>query len=464
MSQALTIAVQDRIARITLTRPEVRNAFNDEVIQELKAAFESVGARDDVRAVVLAAVGPAFCAGANLNWMRRMADYTRDENIADAGKLAEMLRTIAECPKPTIARVQGDVYAGGMGLVAACDMAVSVDTAWYCLSEVKIGLIPATISPYVIRAMGTRASHRYFLTAERFTAAEAHRIGFVHEVVARDALDAKVNELAQALVSASPAAVKACKHAAGRVAERPIDDALIAKPRCKALPRYAPANEGREGVQSFLQKRKPPGWWARLFLPSRRTPWTHSGPFVNWLHGLGLHAGSGVDTGAWAQVSCMPSLLALAAALGWASGFRLYLVVFIVGSRAGLGWIPLPEGLQVLQHPALLAASGFAAVRGVLCRQDPGPGLAVGHGATASSASRPVLRWPPACLAPTRGTMAMVGALLGGSLAATAQAAKTTTRAAINTSPEPFTNVGHESLSKTRLVHRHRCGWPRTTR
>jgi enoyl-CoA hydratase/carnithine racemase len=150
-----------------------------------------------VRAVVLAAEGPAFCAGANLNWMRRMADYTRAENIADAGKLAEMLRVIYECPKPTMARVQGDVYAGGMGLVAACDMAVAVDTAGFCLSEVKLGLIPATISPYVIRAMGARAAHRYFLTAERFGAAEALRIGFVHEVVAADQLDAKVDESAQ---------------------------------------------------------------------------------------------------------------------------------------------------------------------------------------------------------------------------------------------------------------------------
>jgi methylglutaconyl-CoA hydratase len=260
MSQALTIAVQDRIARITLSRPEVRNAFNDEVILELKAAFESVGARDDVRAVVLAAVGPAFCAGADLNWMRRMADYTREENVADAGQLAAMLKAIYECPKPTIAAVQGDVFAGGMGLVAACDMAVSVRTATYCLSEVKLGLIPATISPYVIRAMGTRASHRYFLTAERFSAEEAHRIGFVHELVDAEVLDAKVNELAQALVSASPAAVKACKRLVQDVAERPIDDALIAA-TVQGIAEIRASEQGREGVQSFLQKRKP-SWLA----------------------------------------------------------------------------------------------------------------------------------------------------------------------------------------------------------
>jgi methylglutaconyl-CoA hydratase len=260
MSQALTVSVQDRIARITLTRPEVRNAFNDEVIQQLKAAFEAVGARDDVRAVVLAAVGPAFCAGADLNWMRRMADYTREENVADAGQLAAMLRAIYECPKPTIAAVQGDVFAGGMGLVAACDMAVSVDSATYCLSEVKLGLIPATISPYVIRAMGARASHRYFLTAERFSAQEAHRIGFVHELVGADALDAKVNELAQALASASPAAVKACKRLVQDVAERTIDDGLIAA-TVQGIADIRASEQGREGVQSFLQKRKP-AWLA----------------------------------------------------------------------------------------------------------------------------------------------------------------------------------------------------------
>ncbi len=257
---ALTIAVQHRIARITLSRPEVRNAFNDEVIQELKTAFESVGARDDVRAVVLAAEGPAFCAGADLNWMRRMADYTRDENLADAGQLAAMLKAIYECPKPTIAAVQGDVFAGGMGLVAACDIAVSVDTATYCLSEVKLGLIPATISPYVIRAMGTRASHRYFLTAERFSAQEAHRIGFVHELVEAHVLDTKVNELAQALVSASPAAVKACKRLVQDVAERAIDAPLIAA-TVQGIADIRASEQGREGVASFLQKRKP-AWLA----------------------------------------------------------------------------------------------------------------------------------------------------------------------------------------------------------
>ena len=252
----LNIVQSGFVATVTLNRPEVRNAFNDQVIAELTEAFAGLGARDDVRAIVLAAQGPAFCAGADLNWMRRMADYTRQENIADAGKLAAMLRTIAECPKPTIARVQGDVYAGGMGLVAACDMAVSVDTAWYCLSEVKIGLAPATISPYVIRAMGARAAQRYFLTAERFTAAEAHRIGFVHEVVTADALDAKVDELLKALTSASPAAVVACKTLVADVVGRDIDEGLIAY-TVEAIADIRASAEGREGVQAFLNKRKP---------------------------------------------------------------------------------------------------------------------------------------------------------------------------------------------------------------
>lgn len=258
MTQNLSITLSGAVARITLTQPEIRNAFSDDVIAELTAAFQDVGARPDVRAVVLAAEGPAFCAGANLNWMRRMADYTRDENLADAGKLAEMLRVIYTCPQPTIARVQGDVYAGGMGLVAACDMAVSVDTAGFCLSEVKLGLIPATISPYVIRAMGARAAHRYFLTAERFDAAEALRIGFVHAVVGADQLDAKVDELLKALTSASPNAVRACKQLVQNVAEREIDASLIAA-TVEGIADIRASAEGREGVQSFLQKRKP-GW------------------------------------------------------------------------------------------------------------------------------------------------------------------------------------------------------------
>ena len=256
MTQNLRITQTGAVAHITLTQPQIRNAFSDEVIAEITAAFTEVGGRADVRAVVLAAEGPAFCAGANLNWMRRMADYTRQENLADAAKLAEMLRVIYECPKPTVARVQGDVYAGGMGLVAACDMAVAVDTAGFCLSEVKIGLIPATISPYVIRAMGARAAHRYFLTAERFSAAQALRIGLVHEVVGADALDATVADLVGALLGAGPNAVRQCKRLVQDVAERDISRLLIER-TVEGIADIRASDEGKEGVQSFLQKRKP---------------------------------------------------------------------------------------------------------------------------------------------------------------------------------------------------------------
>jgi methylglutaconyl-CoA hydratase len=244
------------VARITLNRPEVRNAFNDEVIAELTQAFTQLGGDPQVRVIVLAAEGPAFCAGADLNWMRRMADYTHAENLADATQLAEMLRVIYTCPKPTVARIQGDVYAGGMGLVAACDMAVSVDTANYCLSEVKLGLYPATISPYVIRAMGARAAHRYFLTAERFDAAEALRIGFVHALVNTDQLDDKLAEITKALVNASPNAVKECKTLLHDVVGKGIDAILIAR-TVEGIATIRASSEGKEGVQSFLHKRKP---------------------------------------------------------------------------------------------------------------------------------------------------------------------------------------------------------------
>jgi len=255
-STFLTVEAAGPVATITLTQPDVRNAFSDEVIADITRAFTWVGAQAQVSAVVLAAEGPAFCAGANLNWMRAMADYTREENLVDAGKLAEMLRVIYTCPKPTIARVQGDVYAGGMGLVACCDMAVAASHAGFCLSEVKIGLIPATISPYVIRAMGPRAAHRYFLTGERFDAAEALRTGFVHQVVEAEALDSAVDGLLKHLLSASPAAVQACKKLVLDVAGREVDEALIAETVAGIADIRASA-EGKEGVQAFLNKRKP---------------------------------------------------------------------------------------------------------------------------------------------------------------------------------------------------------------
>lgn len=244
------------VTTVTINRPEVRNAFNDEVITELTAVLHELGKRSEVRCIVLAGNGPAFCAGGDLNWMKSIAGYTREQNLQDASGLARMLEVLDTCPQPTVARVHGDAYAGGMGLVAACDIAIASDTAQFCLSEVKLGLIPATISPYVVRAMGARAAHRWFLTAERFSAAEAHRIGFVHEAVPADQLDAKVGEITQALVNAGPEAVKKCKQLVHDVAGHEITSGLIRR-TAEGTADIRVSDEGREGVRSFLEKRKP---------------------------------------------------------------------------------------------------------------------------------------------------------------------------------------------------------------
>lgn len=256
MYQTLELTRDMRVATVSLNRPDVRNAFNETTIAELTQVFSALGADDSVRVIVLAAHGQSFCAGADLNWMKKMADYSHQENLADAAQLASMLHTIYTCPKPVVARVQGDCYAGGMGLVAACDMVVAVDTANFCLSEVKLGLIPATISPYVIKAMGENAARRYFLTAERFDAAEAKRIGFAHEVVSADALDAKVAELVKALGNNSPNAVRQAKVLVREVGGREISSALIAA-TVEDIAQIRASQQGREGVRSFLEKRKP---------------------------------------------------------------------------------------------------------------------------------------------------------------------------------------------------------------
>lgn len=252
----LLVTVADKVATVTLNRPDLRNAFNEQAIAELARVFDELGRNDAVRAIVLAANGPSFCAGADLNWMKKMAGYSHDENEADAMRLADMLRTIYLCPKPTVARVQGDCYAGGMGLVAACDIVVASETAGFCLSEVKLGLIPATISPYVIKAMGEQAARRYFLTAERFDAAEAQRIGVAHAVVAPEALDATVAGIVKALVNNSPHAVRQAKTLVREIVGQPVDDALLLDTAGRIAAIRA-STEGREGVASFLEKRKP---------------------------------------------------------------------------------------------------------------------------------------------------------------------------------------------------------------
>jgi len=254
--QTLEIIQQGPVATLWLNRPEVRNAFNETSIAEITQAFSAMDKDRGVRVIVLAARGTAFCAGADLNWMKKMADYSEEENLADAAALAEMMHVIYQCSKPTIARVQGDCYAGGMGLVAACDMAIAVDRAEFCLSEVRLGLIPATISPYVIRAIGERASRRYFLTAERFGASEARRIGFVHEVVAEDQLDHEIDKLAHALRACSPHAVAEAKRLVRDVSGEAIEPALITE-TVRRIAQIRVSDEGREGVQAFLNKRKP---------------------------------------------------------------------------------------------------------------------------------------------------------------------------------------------------------------
>ncbi|MBS0444760.1 MAG: enoyl-CoA hydratase/isomerase family protein [Proteobacteria bacterium] len=256
MTTMLEIERRGHVARVWLNRPDVRNAFNEDVIAELSTAFAGFAADGDLRAIVLGGRGKAFCAGADLTWMRAMAGYDWEQNRADAGRLAEMLWAIYRCPVPVVGRIHGDCYAGGVGLAAVCDVLIAADTASFCLSEARLGLLPATISPYVIRAMGEQAARRYFVTAERFTAREAQAIGFVHEVCAADEIDARVDALVATLVANGPMAVRACKQLVQDVAGMPIDAALRAD-TARRIADIRASDEGREGVQSFLNKRKP---------------------------------------------------------------------------------------------------------------------------------------------------------------------------------------------------------------
>ncbi len=244
------------VAIVWMNRPQVRNAFNETMIAELTAAFRALDKDPAVRAVVLAGHGPAFCAGADLNWMKKMAGFSFEENQRDAMGLAGMLHTLHTLSKPTLARVHGPAFAGGMGLLAACDIAVASQDAEFCLSEVKLGLIPATISPYVLAAMGERAAQRYFLTAERFSAAEAYRIGLVQELTLPGELDATINELLGHLVQAGPVSLAATKDLMRAVAHSPLDAKLIVDTATRIAKARA-SDEGKEGVRSFLEKRKP---------------------------------------------------------------------------------------------------------------------------------------------------------------------------------------------------------------
>ncbi|MCX7264643.1 MAG: enoyl-CoA hydratase/isomerase family protein [Burkholderiales bacterium] len=246
------------VAEVWLNRPEVRNAFNDQVIAQLTACFEKLSQDSDLRVIVLAAHGKAFCAGADLNWMRTMSTYSWEENRADAQKLAQMLWTLDQCAVPVIGRVQGDCYAGGMGLASVCDVLVASDNVTFCLSEARLGLLPATISPYVIRAMGTQAARRYMVTAERFSAAQAHAMGMVHELCTPEGLDAKVAELVKTLCANGPQALRVCKRLVQDVAGQVISESLR-KDTAQRIADVRASAEGKEGLQSFLQKR--PAQW-----------------------------------------------------------------------------------------------------------------------------------------------------------------------------------------------------------
>ena len=248
------------VAHVWLNRPEVRNAFNDEVIAALTATFAELSADDTLRVIVLGAHGKAFCAGADLNWMKAMAGYSWEENRADAQRLADMLWTLDQCPVPIVGRIQGDCYAGGMGLAAVCDVLVAVEGATFCLSEARLGLLPATISPYVVRALGQQASRRYMVTAERFSAVRAHALDMVHELVSPETLDEKVNELVGLLVANGPQATRACKRLVQDVGGQAITETLRAE-TARRIADVRASDEGRAGVQSFLTK-QPPSWLA----------------------------------------------------------------------------------------------------------------------------------------------------------------------------------------------------------
>lgn len=256
MTEPLLIHTDERgVCTVTLNRPDLHNAFDDALIKQLAMTFHDLSFTPEVRVVVLRGNGKSFSAGADLNWMKRMASYTRNENFEDAMALADMLQAIYACTKPVIAAVHGAAFGGGVGLVAACDIAVASERASFCLSEVKLGLIPATISPYVVEAIGARACRRYYLTAERFKAAEAHRLGLVQEVVPEDELDAKVDEIIAALLINGPLAMAAAKELVFATAHRPVDDE-VKRDTARRIADIRVSDEGQEGLEAFLGKRK----------------------------------------------------------------------------------------------------------------------------------------------------------------------------------------------------------------
>ncbi len=257
MSTSLAIERQGPLGLVTLNRPDRHNAFDDTLIAELTECLRSMEAEDGIRVVILAAAGRSFSAGADLNWMKRMAAYSKDDNLRDAMGLGALMRTLAHLQKPTIARVQGAAYGGGVGLIACCDIVVATHTATFSFSEAKLGLVPAVISPYAIAAIGERAARRYFLTAERFEAAEAWRLGLVHEICPGEAeMDEKIGEIVDALLACGPVAQREAKALIRAVAGRPVASELI-QDTAERIAKLRASPEGREGITAFLEKRRP---------------------------------------------------------------------------------------------------------------------------------------------------------------------------------------------------------------
>ena len=261
MYETLEIQRKAGVATIWMNRPDVHNAFNAQLIADLTTACIELDADDAVRAVVLAGRGKSFSAGADLNWMKAAGEASEAENFADAMKLAGMLRTLAEMKKPTIARVHGAALGGGMGLASACDICIASDRAVFATSEVKFGIIPSAISPYVIRAIGERQSYRYFQTAERIGAARAAELGLAHEAVATDELDAKVSEVVEALLQGGPKSQAAAKDLIRAVANRPVSDAVV-EDTARRIASLRATPEAKEGLAAFLDKR-PAAWIAQ---------------------------------------------------------------------------------------------------------------------------------------------------------------------------------------------------------
>lgn len=252
----LVLRIDDGVASLILDRPARHNAFDDTLIGEITETLQTLAGNPDVHVVILAGNGKSFSAGADLNWMKRMATYDRDDNYRDALALGTLMETLDSLPQPTIARVHGAALGGGVGLVACCDIVVAAEPAVFSLSEVRLGLMPAAISPFVIKAIGEKQARRYFVTAERFDAHEARRIGLVHEVVATDALDERIDQLLAHLRANGPAAMVAAKDQARAVGNRPVDTAML-EDCARRIADIRVSPEGREGIAAFLEKRKP---------------------------------------------------------------------------------------------------------------------------------------------------------------------------------------------------------------